>query len=79
MNILLSNPDREFFLEFTDFIKQNLIYGTSYFSITPRFNTDTWGFDGLNFDCEEYLDIFPDPQAKRLTRARYVIKRSIHV
>lgn len=77
ISVLLSNPDRELFLEFTDFVKQNLIYGTSYFSPAPLFNVDNWKFSGFHFDCEDFLDIFPDPAAKRLSRARYVIKRSI--
>ena len=74
---LIANPDREFFLEFEDFVKQAIIYGTSYLSVTPRFNTETWDFDGLNFDCEDFMDVFPDPAAKRLSRAKFIIKRSI--
>ena len=74
---LIANPDREFFLEFEDFVKQCVIYGTSYLSVTPRFNTETWDFDGLNFDCEDFMDVFPDPAAKRLSRAKFIVKRSI--
>jgi hypothetical protein len=77
INILFSNPDREFFLEFTDFVKQNLIYGTSFFSIAPMFDTSNWKFKGFHFNCEDFQDIFHDPAAKRLSRARWCIKRSI--
>ena len=77
INILFSNPDRELFLEFTDFVKQNLIYGTSFFSPAPMFDTSNWKFKGFHFDCEDFQDIFPDPAAKRLSRARWCIKRSI--
>lgn len=77
IDVLISDPNREFFLEFADFVKQCVIYGTSYLSVTPRFNTDTWDFDGLNFDCEDFFDVFPDPACKRLSRAKYIIKRSI--
>lgn len=77
VDVLISNPDREFFLEFADFVKQAIIYGTSYLSVTPRFNTSNWEFDGLNFDCEDYFDVFPDPSCKRLSRAKFIIKRSI--
>jgi hypothetical protein len=77
VDVLIGNPDREFFLEFADFVKQAIIYGTSYLSVTPRFNTSNWEFDGLNFDCEDYFDVFPDPSCKRLSRAKFIIKRSI--
>lgn len=77
VDVLISNPDREFFLEFCDFVKQAIIYGTSFLSVTPRFNTSNWEFDGLNFDCEDFFDIFPDPSCKRLNRAKFIIKRSI--
>lgn len=77
INNLLMNPDREFFLEFIDFTKQCCIYGTSYLSPTPRFNVDNWKFDGLNFDVDDFFDVFPDPACKRLSRAKFVIKRSI--
>jgi hypothetical protein len=77
LDALISNPRAEFFLEFTDFIKQCVIYGTSYMSITPKFNTSTWQFEGLSFNCEDFMDVFPDPSAKRLSNAKYLIKRSV--
>ena len=77
LDTLISNPANEFFLEFTDFIKQAVIYGTSYLSITPKFNTTTWQFEGFAFNCEDFMDIFPDPAAKRLSNAKFVIKRSV--
>lgn len=77
IDTIINNPEREFFLEFLDFVKQNLIYGTSFLSVTPRFNLEDFTFDGVNFDCEDYFDIFPDPACKRLSRAKFIIKRSI--
>jgi len=56
---ILSNPDREFFLEFLDWIKQELIMGTSYLSISPNYSFENLSFNGLNFECEEFLDVFP--------------------
>ena len=46
LEVLIGDPSREFFLEFVDFVKQAIIYGTSYLSVTPRFNTSKWEFDG---------------------------------
>ena len=77
LDTLMANPDTEFFLEFTDFVKQAVIYGTSYLSIVPKFNTSTWQFEGFAFNCEDFMDIFPDPAAKRLSNAKFVIKRSV--
>ena len=77
LDVLMSNPNTEFFLEFGDFVKQAVIYGTSYLSITPKFNTSTWQFEGFSFNCEDFMDVFPDPAAKRLSNAKYIIKRSV--
>ncbi len=84
---LNSNPDRELFLEMKAFEKQNAIMGTSYLNVFPLFDMrpaakkskkkQPFFFDGVGIDCQEFMDVFPDPSGKRVSRCRWLIKRSV--
>lgn len=77
----VESPEFEFFIEFLDFKKNAKIFGTSFLSVIPDFHFTEQGlvYKGPRFDYNDFWDIFPDPQARRLgNNCRYIIKRSKH-
>lgn len=77
VNLLLLDPDTELLEEFTDFVKQGAIFGTTYSSNTPRFDRLEDGslrYLGPKIKTRSFFHTIKDPQATRMSEARYVFE-----
>lgn len=76
LDFLVSHPSTETILELADGIKNCAIYGFSANYCYP-FTDERGNFLRPVLDNISFFDLFPDPHAKRLSRATFVIVRSI--
>lgn len=80
VNTYLKDPELEFLLEFMDVMKNCAIFGNSYSTVLPSFDTDNPMqpiYRGPRTDCRDFWDVIPDPRAFRLSKARWVFLREI--
>jgi len=72
----LSDESCEFLLELEELIKNVNIFNVGYFINYPILSGETNNFQRMNFDTPSTLDVFPEPNIKRLSRMNWVIKKS---
>ncbi|NIM45833.1 MAG: hypothetical protein GTN80_08210 [Nitrososphaeria archaeon] len=66
----------EFFASMEDFFKEACIYGTAFMKVLPRFlGTDVPEFDYIDADPVDIYKIFPDPRARSLKKADWIIHK----
>lgn len=89
-NWALQDPDAEFVLELENLFKNVGIYNVGYLinyplqretvkrsALMPEETYQALDFDRLHFDSPCTLDVYPEPGPKRLSRADWIIKKSI--
>lgn len=78
VNYFLENPDYEYYLEQYEVIKNKHIYGNGTMMNVPEFEDDAFStYIGPRFDSIDFFSLYPDPSAKRGTRANWMILRYI--
>jgi len=75
INWAIHQEETEFYLEIEEALKGLNIYSVGYILTFPHLD-DNDDFDYLHMTAPYPLDIFPEPGAKRLSRANWVIRKS---
>jgi len=75
LDYAFSEESLEFFAAMEDFFKEACIYGTSFMKILPRFTGTVPELDYIDADPVDLYKIFPDPRARSLRKAEWIIHR----
>lgn len=75
VNYVVEKEDMEFYLELEEALKGCNIFSIGYLVVFPELGMNNF-LDYVHLTAPYPLDIFPEPDAKRLSRAEWVIRRS---
>jgi hypothetical protein len=72
----ITDESCEFLLELEELIKNVNIFNVGYLINYPILSGESNNFQRMHFDTPSTLDVYPEPNIKRLSRMNWVIKKS---